>query len=54
VTSCAFGGETLEDLYVTTARENFTEAQARREPHAGSLFRCRPGVRGMLPAEFQG
>jgi sugar lactone lactonase YvrE len=54
VTSCAFGGETLEDLYVTTARENFSEEQARREPHAGGLFRCRTGTRGVLPAEFQG
>jgi sugar lactone lactonase YvrE len=54
VTSCAFGGESLEDLYVTTARENFSEAQARQEPQAGGLFRCRPGIRGVLPAEFQG
>jgi sugar lactone lactonase YvrE len=54
VTSCAFGGETLEDLFVTTARENFSEAQARQEPHAGGLFCCRPGIRGVLPAEFQG
>ena len=54
VTSCAFGGETLEDLYVTTARENFSEAQAHQEPYAGGLFRCRPGVKGVLPAEFQG
>jgi len=54
VTSCAFGGETLEDLYVTTARENFSVAQAHQEPHAGGLFRCRPGIRGVLPAEFQG
>ena len=54
VTSCAFGGETLEDLYVTTARENFSEAQAHQEPYAGGLFRFRPGVKGVLPAEFQG
>ena len=54
VTSCTFGGETLGDLYITTARENFTEEQARREPHAGSLFRCRPGMTGPLPAEFEG
>ncbi|CAJ1377570.1 unnamed protein product [Effrenium voratum] len=38
VTSVAFGGENLEDLYLTTAREGFDPAAAERCPLAGSLF----------------
>jgi sugar lactone lactonase YvrE len=51
VTSCTFGGANLGDLYVTTARR---DADPVREPLAGGLFRCRPGVRGMAPARFAG
>ena len=51
VTSCTFGGGDLGDLYVTTARR---DADPVREPLAGALFRCRPGVRGMPPARFAG
>ena len=54
VTSCTFGGADLRDLYITTARGDATTADLRREPIAGRLFRCRPGVRGMLPARFAG
>ncbi|HVL81085.1 MAG TPA: SMP-30/gluconolactonase/LRE family protein [Actinomycetota bacterium] len=39
VTSCAFGGADLTDLYITTAA---TEG----EPGSGGLWRARPGVRG--------
>jgi sugar lactone lactonase YvrE len=49
VTSCAFGGPDLADLYITTAREDFTADDDVREPLAGCLFRVRPGVRGLPP-----
>ena len=52
VSSCAFGGEDLGDLYITTARGEFGPANLAREPFAGGLFRCRLGVRGMLPVPF--
>jgi sugar lactone lactonase YvrE len=42
--SCCFGGPDLRDLYITTAWQHLPPE--RREPHAGSLFRCRPGVAG--------
>ena len=32
VTSAAFGGETLQDLYLTTAREDFDEANLKEFP----------------------
>jgi sugar lactone lactonase YvrE len=54
VTSCAFGGDDLADLYVTTARAGLGPEQLGAEPLAGGLFRCRPGVRGLLPVPFAG
>ena len=42
VSSCAFGGETLDDLFITTARENLTADQLARQPLAGSLFVAKP------------
>lgn len=45
-TKCAFGGAHLDELYITTARTILTDEGRAREPHAGSLFVCRPGARG--------
>ncbi len=52
VTSCAFGGPDLTDLYITTISLGLSEAGRRAQPLAGGLFRCRPGVRGRLPNRF--
>jgi sugar lactone lactonase YvrE len=38
ITSCAFGGPELKDLYVTSAREGLTEEDIRLQPLAGSVF----------------
>ena len=54
VTSCAFGGGDLGDLYITTARIKLTEAERVTEPLAGGVFRARPGVRGRAPHRFGG
>jgi sugar lactone lactonase YvrE len=48
-TSCCFGGPDLRDLYITSAWHGMAADGRAREPLAGSLFRCRPGVAG-LPA----
>jgi len=53
VTSCAFGGSKLEDLYITTARHRLTPAQAAEQATAGGVFVCRPGARGRLPFVFK-
>jgi sugar lactone lactonase YvrE len=45
-TSCAFGGPMLNELYVTTARAPLSKAERAQQPHAGGVFRCRPGVTG--------
>jgi sugar lactone lactonase YvrE len=52
VTSAAFGGPDLGTLYITTARENFTEADHQHQPHAGDIFACTPGVPGRPPYLF--
>jgi sugar lactone lactonase YvrE len=49
VTSCAFGGPDLRDLYVTTAADRHPG-----EPLAGAVFRCRPGVAGLPCHPFAG
>lgn len=54
VTSVSFGGPDLEDLYITSAREGLSEEQLASQPHAGALFVCRPGVKGLPPNEFAG
>ena len=54
-TKCAFGGANLDELYITSARTLLTaDEQKRREPHAGSVFVCRPGVRGRRATPFTG
>jgi sugar lactone lactonase YvrE len=54
--SCpAFGGPGLEDLYVTTAWENMTDAQRDAEPMAGCVLHTRvDGVAGQPVGEFGG
>jgi sugar lactone lactonase YvrE len=53
-TSCCFGGDGLDELYVTSARQGLSAPQLQAEPLAGALFRTRPGVRGLAPAVFAG
>lgn len=51
VTSCAFGGEHLDQLFVTTARVGLDDEE---EPLAGRLFVCQPGVSGIASSRFLG
>ena len=54
VTSCTFGGPALDELYVTTACFGLDERELAAQPHAGAVFRCRPGVTGLPAAEYAG
>jgi sugar lactone lactonase YvrE len=54
VTSCAFGGPGLADLYVTSAAYRLSLERLTREPHAGATFVCRPGAVGMPASSFAG
>ncbi len=49
VTSCAFGGENLDLLLVTTARENLSDAQLAQYPESGDVFLIRTDSKGFLP-----
>lgn len=54
VTSCAFGGPGLADLYITSAAIDLAPAALAAEPAAGHLFHARPGVRGLPARTFAG
>jgi sugar lactone lactonase YvrE len=54
VTSVAFGGPEMGDLYITTARLQMAGEELEGQPHAGGLFVARPGVRGMPAYAFAG
>ena len=47
-TMCAFGGDALDTLYITSATDKLSPAQRQREPLAGALLRFRPGERGIV------
>lgn len=49
ITSCAFGGDGLDRLFVTSAAWD-----AGDEPHGGALFEIDPGAIGLPPMAFAG
>jgi sugar lactone lactonase YvrE len=54
ITSLAFGGAGLADLYVTAACFAYGEQQLVEDPGAGGLFRFRPGVTGLPGTPWAG
>jgi sugar lactone lactonase YvrE len=54
VTSCTFGGDNFEDLYITTARKGLAEDELRRQPMAGALFVWKnSGYKGLPAVEYR-
>jgi L-arabinonolactonase len=53
-TCCAFGGEDLATLYITSSRLGETETDLADHPMSGCLFAIRPGVSGLADAPFVG
>ncbi|MEN0052198.1 MAG: SMP-30/gluconolactonase/LRE family protein [Mucilaginibacter sp.] len=54
VTSCTFGGEELNDLYITTARKDIPEAELLKQPLAGALFVWRNcGYKGIPMVKYK-
>lgn len=47
VTSCSFGGNNFDTLYITTSSLDMTEKEKMKYPFAGSLFMVKPGVKGV-------
>jgi sugar lactone lactonase YvrE len=54
VTSCAFGGPKLEQLYITTARNGLSEEALAEYPLAGGLFCAKVAVTGLPASGFAG
>ncbi len=52
VSSCAFGGPGLNQLYITSARKEVSEADLTTYPATGGLFRLETDVEGMPTFEF--
>jgi sugar lactone lactonase YvrE len=52
VTSCAFGGKDLTDLYITSARKGLSAEQLAKYPLTGGLFILRTDVQGMPTFAF--
>ena len=53
VTCCTFGGENLNELYITTARKDLDPAMLEFYHKTGGLFRLKTEVRGMKAFEFK-
>ena len=54
ITSCAFGGKNLNELYVTTVRAGLNHHQVKKQPYAGGLFRLTTNVQGVPTYKFSG
>lgn len=46
VTSCTFGGEHLDELYITTARIGLTDEELALYPLSGGVFKVKLGISG--------
>jgi sugar lactone lactonase YvrE len=52
--SVAFGGEYLDELYITSIAEGLSPEEKAQQPMAGDLFMVKPGVRGLPESAFAG
>jgi sugar lactone lactonase YvrE len=46
VTSCCFGGKNLDQLLITTAQENLSEAKLTEFPMSGDVFLVKMETKG--------
>ncbi|XP_053989404.1 uncharacterized protein LOC128881955 [Hylaeus volcanicus] len=54
VTSCAFGGPSLDILYVTTSKRDLTPKEQAEQPYAGYVFAVHGlGVHGLIANSFR-
>jgi len=52
VTSCAFGGDNYDILYITTSYKGLTEEELEKYPLSGSIFACKIAPIGIKPYYF--
>jgi sugar lactone lactonase YvrE len=53
-TSCAFGGDDLKSLFITSARRDLQGTELEKQPLAGGLFAAEVGVAGIAEVPFAG
>jgi L-arabinonolactonase len=51
-TCIAFGGQDLDLLYVTSARENLSAEKLAAQPHAGNVFVYKLDIKGLADSRF--
>ena len=51
--SCVFGGKDMNELYITSARKNMSEADLKKYPLSGGLFKVETNTAGMPTFEFE-
>jgi sugar lactone lactonase YvrE len=49
---CVFGGKEMNELYITSARKGMSEADLKKYPLSGGLFKVETKVTGMATFEF--
>ncbi len=54
VTSCCFGGDALDELYITSASIGLDPGSIEVQPLAGAVFKVRTGVAGLPAIPFAG
>jgi sugar lactone lactonase YvrE len=52
VSSCVFGGNELNYLFITTARENMSDAELQKYPDSGNVFIAETKVKGVPAFKF--
>lgn len=52
-TCIAFGGSNLDELYITSSRQEMTDGELAAIPHAGGVYRALAGVAGLPDAPFK-
>ena len=53
VTSLAFGGENLDQIFITTASLGLSETDLKEAPLSGSLFTFNVGIKGLAEIPYQ-
>ncbi len=48
-----FGGSHLDELYITSSRQEMSDGELAATPHAGGVYRALPGVAGLADALFK-
>lgn len=52
VTSCCFGGEKMDQLFITTASEGLTKEELKKYPNSGCLFVAEVASKGKVVSGF--